>query len=175
MPASIETIRSVLLLAFRYESSADSRHGTSSLYNDRGTKLRTTTVAPSFVQRPWHQASYNDRGTKLRTTTVAPSFVRLYRSMMSLLDRRIQPDRRRQCPRLVLSGRAPVHKHIPLSGVKRTWAGAAQASAFDPKRTYRNFPNIRRNLVTFLIQESGKCRKASILCLPMTVFKGGMP
>jgi|SRR5215471_12707701 len=149
MPASIETIRSVLLLAFRYESSADSRHGTSSLYNDRGTKLRTTTVAPSFV--------------------------RLYRSMMSLLDRRIQPDRRRQCPRLVLSGRAPVHKHIPLSGVKRTWAGAAQASAFDPKRTYRNFPNIRRNLVTFLIQESGKCRKASILCLPMTVFKGGMP
>jgi len=30
-----------LLLAFRYESSADSRHGTSSLYNDRGTKLRT--------------------------------------------------------------------------------------------------------------------------------------
>ena len=40
-----------------------------------------------------------------------------------------------QCPLLALSGHGSMHRTCPLMGVKRTWAGAVQMSAFDPKRT----------------------------------------
>ena len=42
-----------------------------------------------------------------------------------------------------------MHCTCPLSGVKRTWAGAVQMSAFDPKRTWQasggEFINLRRS------------------------------
>ena len=40
-----------------------------------------------------------------------------------------------QCPLLAQSGHTELHCTCPLLGVKRTWAGAVQMSAFDPKRT----------------------------------------
>jgi hypothetical protein len=42
---------------------------------------------------------------------------------------------RPECPLLALSGHAEHTAECPLSGVKRTWVGALQMSAFDPKRT----------------------------------------
>src|SRR5262249_1179469 len=38
-------------------------------------------------------------------------------------------------PLLAQSGHPVLRSTCPLSGVKRTWAGALQMSAFDPKRT----------------------------------------
>src|SRR5262245_34898511 len=48
------------------------------------------------------------------------------------------------CPLLAQSGHGLLHCTCPLSGVKRTSLFATHMSAFDPKRTWRGYRNLRK-------------------------------
>src|SRR5262245_34196103 len=88
--------------------------------------------AAHFLRRFWFGLSPTTHPPRSRTGAIHQCF-KTGHVRISCPQFRITRHLEHGCRQLLRAGR-----QCPPSGVKRTWAGAPQMSAFDPKRTFED-------------------------------------